>query len=97
MTKREYRYHLIKKLFQPFSFPLCGTLGVSPVSHSITLADIKKAIAEIKASKPEVPNHIPELVSWDSQEEVKARQDFKYAAWMSGFGYFGYTPLQPTP
>lgn len=92
MTKRERQYHLLKKLFKYSTIPFNGTMG-SLQAPFITIKNIEKAIEQIKASKPEPPNHILEIVSWDSQEAVKAREDFRYASFRSSFGYFGYKPL----
>lgn len=91
MTKRERQYHRLKYLFKYST--VNGTIGVSPSAPFITIANIEKAIAQIKASKPEPPNHILEIVSWDSQEAVKAREDFRYASFMGSFDYFAYKPL----
>lgn len=55
MTKREYRYHLLRKLFKPCTIPFCGTIG-SPVYDFLTTADLEKIIAELKASKPTLIN-----------------------------------------
>jgi len=88
MTKRERQYHLLRKLFKPCTIPFSGTQMISVQVRNLTTADIEKAIAEIKETK----SPPPPLVTWDSLEEVKARQDYKYA-WMKSFGFFGYTPL----
>lgn len=71
MTKRERQYHLIKKLprykttlKKASSVPFYGTIGTSQSAPFITMANIEKAIAEIKASSPEPPNKMIEMVSW---------------------------------
>ena len=87
MTKREYKYHLLRKLFKPVTISFIGTQGISQLAPFLTVAAIEKAVKELikgkisRAAHPVTANYkILKPVPWDEYEAVIEREQHK-ALW----------------